>query len=120
MTRRLLVDADALGRVVAAATSEDPRHLRAALAALVAAGIGTPARPWVDVPEAARTLGVSERTVRRQVARGRLDHRREGRRLLIAATSLAPSGPERTPADTPRDGRADTRHGPPNTREDTP
>jgi excisionase family DNA binding protein len=103
VARRLLVDADALGRVVAAATSPDPNQLRAALAALVAAGIGTPSRPWLTVTEAARTYGVSERTVRREVARGRLEHRRVGRRLLIAATSLAPNGPERTPADTPPD-----------------
>jgi excisionase family DNA binding protein len=111
VNRRLLVDADALGRVVAAATSPDPRELRAALAALVAAGIGTPIRRWVDVPEAARTLGVSERTIRREVARGRLEHRRVGRRLLIAAAFLAPSGPEWTRADTPHDSSPAARHG---------
>jgi excisionase family DNA binding protein len=120
VTRRL-VDADALTELCAAAAQPhpDPSRLRVALAALAAAESVTPSRPWCSVDEAARTLGVSERTIRRQVARGRLEHRREGRRLLIAATSLAPRGPERTRADTRHDNGGAARHGRP-TSEETP
>jgi excisionase family DNA binding protein len=93
MGDRLAVDAAALRRILEAATATHPDRaaLAAAVADLVTSGTAAPARPWLSVDEAARLLGVSEKTVRRQVARGHLAHRRVGRRLLIAATALAPN-----------------------------
>ena len=77
-----------------------------------------PPRPWCSVAEAARLLGVSDRTVRRAVARGDLPHRRVGRRLLIEREAL--TGPDRTRADTGRDTGPTTGHGRPNDPEATP
>lgn len=100
MSTRLLVDADALTRLLHAAARTGDPTLRAALVELIRTGTA-PApqpRPWLPIGEAAALLDVSERTVRREVARGRLPHRRVGRRLLIAAAAL--NGPQRTGADT--------------------
>lgn len=111
---RLIVDAGALARLLDAAARHPHPQVRTALVALVTSGTA-PAppdpTPWCSVDEAARLLGVSERTVRRQVARGRLEHRREGRRLLIATRCLAPNGPMRTREDTRSDNRCAGRHG---------
>jgi len=72
MTRRLIVDAAALGRLVEAAHLARDPAVAAALADLIEAGTGREPSPWLTVPEAARALQVSERTIRRQVARGAL------------------------------------------------
>jgi excisionase family DNA binding protein len=112
--RRLLVDADALRALLEAATGRpDPAAVASAVAALLTSGTAPPARPWLSVDEAARQLGVSERTVRRHAATGQLRSRRLGRRLLIASEAL--TGPERTRADTVRD----TRHEVPDARTET-
>ena len=94
---RLLVDAAALGRLIAAATARPDPAVAAALSDLVRSGTAPPPEPWVAVDAAARLLGVSERTVRRAVARGDLEHRRVGRRLLIARRAV--TGPHRTAQD---------------------
>ena len=114
MSERLTVDAAALSRLLHAAADRPDPELRRALVALVNSGTG-PApspRPWLSVAEAADLLDVSERTVRREVARGRLPHRRLGRRLLIAAEAV--TGPERTRTDTGNDTGHVGRHGGPN------
>jgi excisionase family DNA binding protein len=103
---RLLVDADALAALLHAAAGHRDPNLRAAAVDLVRTGTApapTP-RPWLPLPEAAALLDVSERTVRREVERGRLAHRRVGRRLLIAAEAI--TGPGRTTADTAGAGGA--------------
>jgi excisionase family DNA binding protein len=107
---RLLVDADALARLLHAAADRPDPTLRAALVELVRSGTA-PApspRPWLSLSEAAELLGVNERTVRREVERGRLDHRRIGRRLLIAAEAVG--GPGRTRADTGPDSTTAAGH----------
>lgn len=68
-----------------------------------------PVRPWLSVADAARLLGVSDRTVRRAVTRGDLEHRRIGRRVLIARDAL--TGPDRTRADNRLAPRPPGRHG---------
>jgi len=95
MTRRRLVDVDAFRALLdaAAAPRPDPYELRRALSLLAAAESTNPSRPWLSVDEAARLLGVSERTVRRHAAAGTLPSRRIGRRLLIAAEAV--TGPAR-------------------------
>ena len=97
MTRRLIVDAAALGRLVEAAHLARDPAVAAALADLIEAGTGRDQPPWLTVPEAARALQVSERTIRRQVARGALPHRRIGTSLRIARTAVF--GPHPTTTD---------------------
>ena len=109
MTRRLLIDADHLAALLEAATARPDPAVATAVAALVRSGTAPPAEPWCSVDEAARLLGVSERTVRRAAARGDLEHRRVGRRLLIARRAV--TGPERTRADTRQDSGPTARHG---------
>ena len=109
MTRRLLVDADALTRLLEAALARPNPAATAAASDLLWYGTTKPPDPWCSVDEAARLLGVSERTVRRAVQRGELPHRRVGRRLLIARRAV--TGPERTRADTPQDTGPTARQG---------
>jgi excisionase family DNA binding protein len=45
-------------------------------------------KPWLTLAEAAERLGCSTDAVRMRVKRGRLEHRRQGRRLYISAESL--------------------------------
>lgn len=50
---------------------------------------------WYSVEEAARRLGISPAAVRMRATRGRLETRRQGRRLYVAAASvdeLEPAG----------------------------
>jgi excisionase family DNA binding protein len=46
------------------------------------------ARPWLTLDEAAEQLGCSPDAVRMRVNRGRLEHRRHGRRLYVSRASL--------------------------------
>lgn len=45
-------------------------------------------RSAVSIAEAARTLSLSEKTVRRAIKDGRLEHRRIGDRVLIPVAAL--------------------------------
>lgn len=45
-------------------------------------------RVWLTLKEAAERLGCSPDAVRMRVNRGRLDHRRQGRRLYVSAVSI--------------------------------
>jgi excisionase family DNA binding protein len=45
-------------------------------------------RRWLTLGEAAERLGCTTDAVRMRVKRGRLDHRRQGRRLYVSATSV--------------------------------
>jgi excisionase family DNA binding protein len=45
-------------------------------------------RRWLTLGEAAERLGCTPDAVRMRVKRGRLDHRRQGRRLYVSATSV--------------------------------
>jgi excisionase family DNA binding protein len=90
VSARVAVAADALaGLVDVAARTGDP-HLAAAVGRLVAGGVA-PARPptrrWATPAEAAETLGVSVRTIRRRANDGSLPAVRVGRswRVDIAA-----------------------------------
>lgn len=47
-----------------------------------------PARKWLTTTEAAEQLGCSPDAVRMRAKRGRLQHRRQGRTLYIAAASI--------------------------------
>jgi excisionase family DNA binding protein len=99
--RPVTVDGHALAALIEAATGPrpDPAAVRAALVALAATGPPT-VGPWVSVDQAATVLGVSERTVRRAIARGDLAHRRVGRRVLVPRAALTPSaGRDRTRGD---------------------
>ncbi len=45
-------------------------------------------RRWLTLSEAAELLGCTPDAVRMRIHRGRLDHRRQGRRLYVSATSV--------------------------------
>jgi excisionase family DNA binding protein len=45
-------------------------------------------RSWLTLREAAERLGCSADAVRMRINRGRLDHRRQGRRIYVSATSI--------------------------------
>lgn len=45
-------------------------------------------RVWLTLKEAAERLGCTPDAVRMRVNRGRLDHRRQGRRLYVSAVSV--------------------------------
>jgi excisionase family DNA binding protein len=45
-------------------------------------------RAWLTLDEAAEQLGVSADAVRMRVKRGRLQSRRQGRRLYVSAASV--------------------------------
>jgi excisionase family DNA binding protein len=51
-------------------------------------GAGGPVRAWLTLDEAGERLGVSADAVRMRARRGRLEHRRHGRRLYVSATSV--------------------------------
>jgi len=94
MTARLTVDTSALRRLQAAAA----RHYRdcrsadlellEAVDAIVSEGRLT-ASLWVTTAEAAETLGISARSVRRLAADGEIPARRLGGRWLIPRHTLA-------------------------------
>jgi len=50
-------------------------------------------RRWLTLGEAAERLGCSRDAVRMRIHRGRLDHRRHGRRLYVSAASVDRLGP---------------------------
>jgi excisionase family DNA binding protein len=54
----------------------------------LAAAMPSPARKWLTVAAAAELLACSPDAVRMRVKRGRLEHRRQGRRLYVAADSV--------------------------------
>ncbi len=80
-----------LARALVAALRDDPglrEELRGLLAVDVATSTeGTP-RPWLTVAEAAERLGCSADAIRMRCSRGRLEHRRQGRRLYVSADSV--------------------------------
>ena len=45
-------------------------------------------RPWLTLTEAAERLGCTPDAVRMRIYRGRLEHRRHGRRLYVRAASV--------------------------------
>lgn len=72
-----------------------------------------PARPWLTVAEAAEQLGCSRDAVRMRVKRGRLEARRQGRRLYVFADSIQRLG---SPMMTPNKSMAPARLTPPEAR----
>jgi excisionase family DNA binding protein len=50
-------------------------------------------RRWLTLREAAERLGCTPDAVRMRISRGRLDHRRQGRRLYVSAASVDRLGP---------------------------
>jgi excisionase family DNA binding protein len=60
---------------------------------------------WLPVPDAAKRLGISERTVQRRVREGKLKAQEEGRRLLVGV-NVSRQSPENVHSDatmTPND-----------------
>lgn len=80
-----------LARALVAALRDDP-DLRDEFRGLLGVDGGTrndPAtRPWLTVQEAAERLGCSPDAIRMRCSRGRLEHRRQGRRLYVSAASV--------------------------------
>jgi excisionase family DNA binding protein len=54
---------------------------------------GPQERRWLTVSEAAERLSCTPDAVRMRIHRGRLDHRRHGRRLYVSAASVDRLGP---------------------------
>jgi excisionase family DNA binding protein len=52
------------------------------------AELAQPRRVWLTLAEAAERLGCSPDAVRMRINRGRLEHRRHGRRLYVSAASI--------------------------------
>jgi excisionase family DNA binding protein len=52
------------------------------------AGHFQPGRVWLTLSEAAERLGCTPDAVRMRINRGRLEHRRHGRRLYVSADSV--------------------------------
>jgi excisionase family DNA binding protein len=81
-----------LVRALIAALRSDAQllaELHALLASLdVARPSSQPARKWLTVSEAAELLGCSTDAIRMRCSRGRLEHRRQGRRLYVSAASV--------------------------------
>jgi len=47
-----------------------------------------PVKPFLTVPEAAKTLGITERAAWQRIYRGQLPHKRWGRRVMISVDEL--------------------------------
>jgi excisionase family DNA binding protein len=47
-----------------------------------------PRRAWLTLREAAEQLGCTPDAVRMRIKRGRLEHRRQGRRIYVSAASV--------------------------------
>jgi len=73
--------------VVAALQGLVDRRVAAAMAA-VQAESGSGAAPWLTLDQAAERLGCSPDAVRMRVKRGRLESRREGRRVYVSRESV--------------------------------
>jgi excisionase family DNA binding protein len=116
---RLIVDAAALARLVAAAADRPHPDLRAALVALVSTGTA-PApdrRPWLSPAEAAELLGVSLTTVRRRIADGTIPASKLGQLWRIPTGALT-NGRQRSPTvATHDDGADEAGHGDPHDEE---
>ena len=81
-----------IAREVMAAVREDAA-LRDELRALLVpdesrTSAFTSDRKWLTVAEAARRLGCTADAIRMRCSRGRLEHRRQGRRLYVSAASV--------------------------------
>lgn len=73
--------------VAAILETEIDRRIRGALAELDARRPAADRR-WLTLEEAGARLGISADAVRMRVKRGRLEHRRQGRRLYVSAESI--------------------------------
>lgn len=80
-----------LARALVTAIRNDP-ELRAELQGLLADSTTAQPEPagrkWLTVAEAAERLACTPDAVRMRCSRGRLEHRRQGRRLYVAASSV--------------------------------
>lgn len=79
-----------LARALVAAIRDDP-DLRDELRGLLVDTTAEPtpaSRKWLTVAEAAERLACTPDAVRMRCSRGRLDHRRQGRRLYVSADSV--------------------------------
>ena len=79
-----------LARALVGAIREDP-DLRDELRGLLADTTARPtpaSRKWLTVEQAAERLACSPDAVRMRCSRGRLEHRRQGRRLYVSAESV--------------------------------
>jgi excisionase family DNA binding protein len=78
-----------LARALVAAIRDDP-ELRDELRGLLVdtTAEGTPAPKWLTVAQAAERLACTPDAVRMRCSRGRLEHRRQGRRLYVSAESV--------------------------------
>ncbi len=111
MTGRTIVDTAALHRLLLAVQAHAQRSrvpdpdLYAAVAGVLTGSAPAPApRTHLSIGETADALGVSERTIRRRLADGELDHRRLGRRVLIPVSAVRnghtpPAADSRRPSD---------------------
>jgi excisionase family DNA binding protein len=86
MTPRERLEAVLAPEVVRALEQLVAETVRAELAEHAAAENG--GRKWLTLGEAAERLGCSPDAVRMRVKRGRLEHRRQGSRVYVAATSV--------------------------------
>jgi excisionase family DNA binding protein len=93
---------------LASLSAEARDELRAFVAAAVADALadreGPAGSPWLSLEEAAEYLRVSERTLERAIARGRLDSTTIGRRRLVRREDLDElgNGGGEAPATPPR------------------
>jgi excisionase family DNA binding protein len=85
VTERLDLCAMFSSDVVTAIERLVDERVATALAALPAANV--PA-PWLTLEQAAGRLGCSTDAVRMRVKRGRLNHRRQGRRVYVSRESV--------------------------------
>lgn len=102
MTDRVVVESDALRRLLEAAaraSARDPALARAVSRLLASSAPAPEPRTAVSVKEAAAALGVSVKTVRRRVEDGSLPARKLGSRVLIHA-DVVRSGQERSGVDS--------------------
>jgi excisionase family DNA binding protein len=73
--------------VVAALEALIDRRVAAALAEMQTAN-GSRTAHWLTLEQAAERLGCTSDAVRMRVKRGRLEHRRQGRRLYVSAEGV--------------------------------
>ena len=87
MSERLDLGAMFSADVVAALESLVDRRVAEALGA-VREETGSGAARWLTLDQAAERLGCSADAVRMRVKRGRLEHRRQGRRLYVSTEGV--------------------------------
>jgi excisionase family DNA binding protein len=61
---------------------------RVAVAIAPTSAAGTTVARWLTLDQAAERLGCTTDAIRMRVKRGRLEHRRQGRRLYVSADSV--------------------------------